>query len=179
MPSPGWPSWRAVTARGPAAPMAWSIGIRSCGWSPRTAGTVHVRWASLSSSQSKNKAPAFNYHTVKNHRHIENMNLFFSPGSIMFFKQVKNIYHRRKIIPAFQYMSTCKESCGNVWQYLERKQLKPKFIYPLSTLFSFPLSSFKIVKIILLILLGERDGEAIRCWVMIEIFKPKTPCFFF
>lgn len=45
-PSRGWPSLRAVTARGLAAPTAWSIGIRSCGWSLRTAGTVHVRWVS-------------------------------------------------------------------------------------------------------------------------------------
>ena len=51
MQSPGWPSWRAVTARGPAAPTVWSTGIRSCGWSPRTAGTVHVKWVSPSYSK--------------------------------------------------------------------------------------------------------------------------------
>lgn len=42
--SQGWLNLKAVTARGPAAPMVWCIGIKSCGWSLKTAGTVHVRW---------------------------------------------------------------------------------------------------------------------------------------
>ncbi len=89
--SPGWPSSRAVTARGLAVPTDSSTGIKSCGWSPRTAGTVHVRWVSPSCSQWKNNGPGFNCRTVKSLNQIEYFDLFLSPESITLFKQVENI----------------------------------------------------------------------------------------